>query len=85
MPGRDLSPPEVACPQPATNKGADDSEEDCYNATRGIPPWHQILRQRPGNQPEEYPVQPERQPSFLLKQLERYGTRVVVRPLVAMR
>jgi hypothetical protein len=61
LPGGDPSPSEESRAKPATDEGADDSEEYGDYATRRVPPWHQKLRQCPGDESEKNPVEPERQ------------------------
>jgi hypothetical protein len=60
-----VSPAKESRAQPATDEGADDPEDNRDDATRGVPPWHQKLRQAPGDEAEENPIEPERQTLFL--------------------
>ena len=61
LPGGDLSPSEESRAKPATDEGADDAEKYGDYAAGRVPPWHQKLRQCPGDESEKNPVKPERQ------------------------
>src|SRR5689334_2157382 len=60
------SPAQEAGAEPTSNESADDAEEDGNDATGRVPPWHQKLCQRAGDEAEQYPVEPERQTLVLL-------------------
>src|SRR6478672_7709024 len=58
---RHRSPAEESRTEPATDEGADDAEEDGDDTSGRVPPWHQKLRQCPGHEAEQNPIEPERQ------------------------
>src|SRR3954447_11050097 len=60
------SPSKETGSQPATDEGADDAEEDGDDTTGRVPPWHEEIRQCPGDKAEQNPIEPERQTLPLL-------------------
>src|SRR3954467_6296247 len=67
IPGIDFPPPELGADQPA-QKRTGDAEHDREDAAGGIATGHDELGQRPGDEAEENPEEPERHEPWSLMQ-----------------